>query len=102
MVQKHIILRKRRAPEQLNLPDGRSFISRWKRINRKQLPINVKICKNKTIGPRRATKRQIARQEKNRIATVNQLYPDYLDEIGSGLGENLLKAGVNLGSKTIG
>ena len=86
MVQKHIILRKRRAPEQLNLPDGRSFISRWKRINRKQLPINVKISKNKTIGPRRATKRQIARQEKNRIARVNQLYLDSLDQIGSGLG----------------
>ena len=102
MVQKHIILRKRRAPVQVNLPNGRSFISRWERINWKQLPINIKISKNRTIGPRRATKRQIARQEKNRITTVNQLYPDYLDHIGSGLGENLLKAGINLGSKAIG
>ena len=102
MVQKHIILRKRRAPVQVNLPNGRSFISRWERINWKQLPINIKISKNRTIGPRRATKRQIARQEKNRIATVNQLYPDYLDHIGSGLGESLLKAGINLGSKAIG
>ena len=40
MVQKHIILRKRHAPVQVNLPNGRSFISRWERISRKQLPIN--------------------------------------------------------------
>ena len=90
MVQKHIILRKRHAPVQVNLPNGRSFMSRWERTSRKQLPINIKVSKNRTIGPRRGTKRQIARQEKNR------------DQIGSGLGENLLKAGINLGSKAIG
>ena len=58
MVQKHIILRKRHAPVPVNLPNGRSFISRWERISRKQLPINIKVSKNRTIGPKRATKRQ--------------------------------------------
>ena len=101
MVKKHIILRKRRAPVTVRLPDGRSFISRWERINRKQLPINIKVSRNRTIGPRRNVRRK-KKQEQNRVARVNQLYPDMLPQIGSGIGQNLLKAGINLGSKAIG
>ena len=101
MVKKHIILRKRRAPVTVRLPNGRSFISRWERINRKQLPINIKVSRNRTIGPRRNVRRK-KKQEQNRVARVNQLYPDMLPQIGSGIGQNLLKAGINLGSKAIG
>ena len=101
MVKKHIILRKRRAPVTVRLPNGRSFISRWERINRKQLPINIKVSRNGTIGPRRNVRRK-KKQEQNRVARVNQLYPDMLPQIGSGIGQNLLKAGINLGSKAIG
>ena len=53
MVKKHIILRKRANPKQINLPNGRSFISKWERISRKQLSINIKVTRNRTIGPRR-------------------------------------------------
>ena len=101
MVKKHIILRKSRAPVTVRLPNGRSFISRWERINRKQLPINIKVSRNRTIGPRRNVRRK-KKQEQNRVARVNQLYPDMLPQIGSGIGQNLLKAGINLGSKAIG
>ena len=101
MVKKHIILRKRRAPVTVRLPNGRSFISRWERINRKQLPINIKVSRNRTIGPRRNVRKK-KKQEQNRVARVNQLYPDMLPQIGSGIGQNLLKAGINLGSKAIG
>ena len=101
MVKKHIILRKRRAPVTVRLPNGRSFISRWERINRKQLPTNIKVSRNRTIGPRRNVRRK-KKQEQNRVARVNQLYPDMLPQIGSGIGQNLLKAGINLGSKAIG
>ena len=101
MVKKHIILRKRRAPVTVRLPNGRSFFSRWERINRKQLPINIKVSRNRTIGPRRNVRRK-KKQEQNRVARVNQLYPDMLPQIGSGIGQNLLKAGINLGSKAIG
>ena len=85
----------------VRLPNGRSFISRWERINRKQLPINIKVSRNRTIGPRRNVRRK-KKQEQNRVARVNQLYPDMLPQIGSGIGQNLLKAGINLGSKAIG
>ena len=53
MVKKHIILRKRVNPETINLPNGKSFVSKWERVSRKQLPINTKVTRNKTIGPRR-------------------------------------------------
>ena len=116
MIKKHIILRKRSSPIQVNLPNGRSFTSRYERISRKQLPINIKISRNRAIGPRRKNRRiyfnlarpalerirQRRKQEKKRIARVNQLYPDNSPQIGSGIGQNLLKAGINLGSKAIG
>ena len=43
MVKQTIILRKRAAPKVVNLPNGRSFTSKWERISRKQLPINIKV-----------------------------------------------------------
>ena len=56
-LKKHIILRKRSNPVQVNLPNGRSFTSRWERTSRKQLPINVKVSRNRTIGPRHNNRR---------------------------------------------
>ena len=53
MVKKHIILRKRANPKTINLPNGRSFVSKWERISRKQLPLNIKVTRNRAIGPRR-------------------------------------------------
>ena len=38
-----VILRKRNAPKVINLLKGRSFTSKWERISRKQLPINIKV-----------------------------------------------------------
>ena len=73
MIKKHIILRKRANPKVVNLPNGRSFVSKWERISRKQLPINIKVY--------------------DRV--VN-------DQTGSGLGSNLVKAGFDLGAKALG
>ena len=55
MVKKHIILRKRENPVQVNLPNVRSFVSKWERISKKQLPINIKVTRNRTIGPTKIT-----------------------------------------------
>ena len=57
MVKQTVILRKRAAPKVVKLPDGRSFTSRWKRISRKQLPINIKVSRKRTIGLRRNNRR---------------------------------------------
>ena len=62
IVKRTIILRKRAAPKVVNLPNGRSFTSKWERISRKQLPINIKVKKQQRIGPRR----------NNRMIYINQ------------------------------
>ena len=116
MVKKHIVLRKRPNPVRVTLPNGRYFTSRWERLSRKQLPINIKVTRNRTIGPRRNSRgiyfnltrpalnriRQRRKQEKRRLAVINQLYPDMTSQIGSGMDSDILKAILNLGSKGLG
>ena len=111
MVKKHIILRKRANPKVVNLPNGRSFVSKWERISRKQLPINIKVTRNRTIGPRRnnrmiylsqaapAFRRRRRRQEI--INRLNTIYDRVNSQTGSGLGSNLVKAYFDLGSKAL-
>ena len=112
MVKQMIILRKRANPKVVNLPNSRSFTSRWERISRRQLPINIRVNRRRTIGPRR----------NNRMIYLNQAAPalrkirkrkqqDILDRLGPvydrvqggrGLASNLAKAGLELGSKALG
>ena len=99
MVKQTIILRKRAAPKQINLPNGRSFTSKWERISRKQLPINIKVKKQRTVGPRR----------NNRMIYLNQAAPAFRkikrrrkqEQSGKGLSSNLIKTGFDLGSKAL-
>ena len=113
MVKITIILRKRAAPKVVNLPNGRSLTSKWERISRKQPPINIKVKKQRRIGPRRnnrmiyldqagSTFRKIKIKRKEKI--LNRLGPVYdrVNQSGKGLGSNLIKAGFDLGSKAIG
>ena len=43
MVKQTVILRKKTNPKVVNLPNGRSFTSRWERISRKQVPVNIRV-----------------------------------------------------------
>ena len=112
MVKQTIILRKRANPKVVNLPNGRSFTSRWERISRKQLPINIKVKRQRKIGPRRNNRmiylnqaapasRKIKRRRKNEA--IERLMPIYdrVNQSGSGLASNLAKAGLELSSKAI-
>ena len=113
MVKKHIILRKRANPVRVNLPDGRSFTSKWERISRKQLPINIKITRNRTIGPKRNNRAIYSnravpalkkiRKRKNQ-EVLKQLGPVYdrVQQRGSGLASDLAKTGLEIGSKASG
>ena len=112
MVKKHIILRKRANPVRVNLPDGRSFTSKWERISRKQLPINIKITRNRTIGPRRnnraislnraapALKKIKNRRNQEILKRLGPVY-DRVQQRGSGLASDLAKTGLELGSKAL-
>ena len=113
MVKKHIISRKRANPKVVNLPNGRSFVSKWERISRKQLPINIKVTRNRTIGPRRNNQmiylnqaapacRKIKRRRRQEITNrLNPIYDRVNSQTGSGLGSNLVKAGFDLGLKAL-
>ena len=115
MVKKHIILRKRANPKVVNLPNGRSFVWKCGRISRKQLRINIKVTRNRTIGPRRNNQRiyfNLAKEgfkkikQKRKKAIKNRLNPIYdrvvNNQTGSWLRSNLVKAGFDLGAKALG
>ena len=113
MVKQTIILRKRAAPKVVNLPNGRSFTSKWERISRKQLSINIKVKRQRAIGPRRNNKmiylnqaappfRKIKKRRKQNI--LNRLEPIYerVNQSGKGLASSLAKTGIELGTKALG
>ena len=100
MVKKHIILRKRANPKTINLPNGRSFVSKWERISRKQLPISIWINRVKTIGSRRNNRQIYFNLAKEGFRKIKQKWK--AQQSGKGLGPNLIKAGFDLGSKALG
>ena len=53
MVKQTMDLRKRVIPQVSNLPNMSSFTTKWERISKKQLPINIRVRRNRTICPRR-------------------------------------------------
>ena len=100
MVKRHIILRKRANPKTFNLPNSRSFVSKWERISRKQLPMNIRINIVRTIGRRRNNRRiyfNLAREGFRKIKQKRKA-----QQSGKGLGSNLIKAGFDLGLKALG
>ena len=112
MVKQTVILRKRANPKVVNLPNGRSFTSRWERRSRKQLPINIRVKRQRMIGLRRNNGvilpnqaalafRKRKRKRKNEI--LNRLGPVYnrVNQSGRGLASNLAKAGIELGTKAL-
>ena len=109
--------------------NGRYFTSKWERISRKQLPVNIRVTKKRTVGPRRNNRLIYLNQAapafkkikiKIKQNAINKLGPIYdrvqrqqqsaFDRLGPvydrvqggrGLASNLAKAGFELGSKAI-
>ena len=53
-----IVLRRRPVSVAVNLHNGISFVSRYERISRKQLPGNIRVTRARTIGPRKKNQKQ--------------------------------------------
>ena len=105
MVKQTIILKKRAAPQVENLPKGRSFTSKWERISRKQLPINIRVKRQQTIGPRKNNRMiylNLAAPAFRKIKARRKQEKKAAAQLGIGLGSNLIKAGFDLGSKALG
>ena len=113
MIKQTVILRKRANPKVINLPNGRSFTSKWEIISKKQLPINVKVKRQQAIGPRKNNRmiylnqaapalKKIRKKRKNEaIESLMPIY-DRINQSGSGLATNLLQKSIELGSKAVG
>ena len=52
-MREKIVLRRRPTPKMVNLPNGASFVLRYERISRKQLPRNIRVTRAKKVGPRK-------------------------------------------------
>ena len=79
------MLRRRTTPKVITLPNGTTFTSRYQRISRKQLPVNIHVKNTPKIGARRKNKAFVERKRK---------------QSGKGI-ENLAKVGLDLGSKAL-
>ena len=51
-MREKIALGRRAVLKRARLPDGRSFVARYKRISRSSLPGNMRITRTRTVGPR--------------------------------------------------
>ena len=108
MVQRHVILRKRANPKTVNLPNGRSFVSKWERISRKQLPMTIKINRVKTVGARRNNCRIYFNLARDSFRKIKRKWKQAarqaaLQQSGQGgLGSEFFKTSLKLGSKVLG
>ena len=71
MVRDKILLQRCINPKRVNLPNGRTFYTRYERVSRKKLPANVTIKKSRTIGLRRGCKQK--QQEAGILSSVFKL-----------------------------
>ena len=55
-MKQKIVLGKRAVPLRVNLPNGTSFVARYEKLSRKNLPWNISVSRQRTIGPRNIQK----------------------------------------------
>ena len=108
-MRQKIVLRRRAVPLNVTLPNGISFVARYKRISKKNLPGNIRVTRTRTSGPQK----RCTRKKKVRFALANTPTQDRAKRIkkkysrlrraqaGCGLIGNLAKLGLNTGSKAI-
>ena len=106
-MRERIVLCRRPVQVAVNLPNSTSFVSRYKRISRKQLPGNIRVSRARTVGPRnkRKTKKNV------RLAVANTPTQDRVKRIlkknlrrtqtGNGLADNLANLRISMSSKAI-
>ena len=96
-MREKIVSRGRPTPKIVNLPNGISFVSIYERISRKQLPRNIRVTRARKVGPRKD----------NRQILVNLAAPAFKKirrkcrQAGRGVGDNLAKLGIEMGSKAL-
>ena len=94
-----IIMIKRATPKRVTLPDGRTFLARYRRATRDDLPPNIslpRVYKQRAApkGKRRRNRRLIPYRERQRAALRRRA------QRGRGIG-SILKKGFRLGKRAL-
>ena len=94
-----IIMIKRATPKRVTLPDGRTFLARYRRATRDDLPPNInlpRVYKQRAApkGKRRRNRRLIPYRERQRAALRRRA------QRGRGIG-SILKKGFKLGKRVL-
>ena len=106
-MRQKILLGRRAVPKRVRLPDGTSFVARYERISRKNLPGNIKVTKTRTIGPRNKIKTR-TKKKRVRFNLANTPTQDRARRIrkkyrrmqsGRGLASTIANLGIKMGSK---
>ena len=97
--QNRIIMIKRERPKRVTLPDGRTFLARYRRATRDDLPPNIefpRVYKQRAApkGKRRKRNRLVVYRERQRRALRQR------GQRGRGIG-SLLKKGFKLGKRAL-
>ena len=85
--------------KQLIFQTSRSFVSKWERISRKQLPINIRVT---TIGPRRNNHWIYFNLARDAFRKIKKKRKEAARQSGKGLGSDFAKMGLNIGPKVLG
>ena len=83
-MKENILLRRRTIPQSVRLPNDASFLARYERVSRRNLPSNVRARRTRTIGPKN-----------RRIKKKRATFAD------TALLGNMAKSGVNMGAKIL-
>ena len=94
MPKQKIILRRRVTPQRVRLPNGQSFLARYERVNRRDLPRNVTVKRTRQIGPRNKRRRK-TQKGGNLLGTLAKLGKKALTST------RLLKKGLGVGVKAL-
>ena len=92
MLRQKIVLRRRVTPQRVRSPNRQSFLGRYERVSRQNLPQNVTIRQTRWIELRKKCKAQKGR---NLLGTTARLGTKSLTSTG------LLKKGISAGAKAI-
>ena len=108
-MRQKILLGRRALPKRVRLPDGTSFVARYERISRKDLPGNITVTKTRTIGPRNKRKTR-TKKKRVRFNLTNTPTQDRARKIrkkynrmqsGRGLASTIAILGIKMSFKAI-
>ena len=94
MPKQKIILRRHVTPQRVRLPKRQSFLARYERVSRRNLPRNVTVKQTRQIGPRNKRRRE-TQKSGNLLGTLAKLGTKAMTST------ELLKKGLGVGVKTL-